>query len=223
MTDQWTDRLSEYVDGELDTATTAAIEAHLRGCAACAGTVSELRSVMTRARGLVDRQPDRDLWPGIARRLGQPSGVTSLSLWKRMRRRRVSVSVPQLAAAGVALLLVSTGALWLGLTSGGTPSVAPLPAPGLVVATPVAGVLSEFQPVVSELEQVLATRRDRLDTTTVRVIEESLETIDRAIADAVAALEQDPANPYLSGHLTSTMRRKIEVLEHAVSLAATAS
>lgn len=223
MTDQWTDRLSEYVDGELDTATTAAIEAHLRGCAACAGTVSELRSVMNRARGLADRQPDRDLWPGIAARLGQSSDVTSLSGWKRMRRRHVSVSVPQLAAAGLALLLVSSGALWFGLTSGRTADVAPLPAPGLVVTTPVAGVLSEFQPVVSELEQVLATRRDRLDTMTVRVIEESLETIDRAIADAIAALEQDPANPYLSGHLTGAMRRKIEVLEHAVSLAATAS
>ncbi len=221
MTDRWNDRLSEYVDGELDVATTAALEAHLRECSTCVDTVVELRSVLARARGLSDREPDRDLWSGIAARLEQSPDVTSLSLWKQLRRRHVSFSVPQLAAAGLALLLVSSGALWIGLTSGRTPSVAPQPA--LVVTTPVGGVVSEFQPAVSELERVLALNRDRLDTATVRVIEESLATIDRAIADAVAALEEDPANPYLSGHLTTAMRRKIEVLQQAVSLAATSS
>jgi len=76
---------------------------------------------------------------------------------------------------------------------------------------------------VRELELVLAEHRDRLDTATVRVIEESLATIDRAIAEAVAALGEDPANPYLTGHLATAMRRKLDVLQQAAALAATSS
>ena len=40
MTDQWTDRLSEYLDGELLTGERTALEEHLVGCAACRATLS---------------------------------------------------------------------------------------------------------------------------------------------------------------------------------------
>src|SRR3989442_1003656 len=48
--DNWTDRLSEYVDGTLAVGERAALEAHLTGCAACAVTLEELRRVVARAR-----------------------------------------------------------------------------------------------------------------------------------------------------------------------------
>ena len=35
MSDQWTDRLSEYLDDELPPDERAALEAHLRQCVAC--------------------------------------------------------------------------------------------------------------------------------------------------------------------------------------------
>src|SRR3989442_786119 len=64
--DNWTDRLSEYVDGTLAVGERAALEAHLTGCAACAVTLEELRRVVARARALDDRPPAADLWPKIA-------------------------------------------------------------------------------------------------------------------------------------------------------------
>lgn len=223
MTDQWTDRLSEYVDGDLDARAAAAVEAHLAGCEACTATVTELRAVALRARTLRDREPGHDLWPGIAARLERPGTVTSLSAWTRLRRRRVAFSLPQLAAAGLALLLVSAGAVWLAVSGGGGPGAGPGVAPPMVVMAPAASIRAGYEPAVRELEQVLAVDRERLDSATVRVIEESLATIDRAIAEATAALEEDPANAYLAGHLTTAMRRKLEVLQQAAALAAASS
>src|SRR2546430_14202811 len=66
MKDNWTDRLSEYVDGTLGAGERAALEAHLAGCAACAATLEDLRRVVARARALDDRPPAADLWPKIA-------------------------------------------------------------------------------------------------------------------------------------------------------------
>jgi anti-sigma factor RsiW len=46
MTDQWTDRLSEYLDGDLAEHEEAALAAHLDTCAACSETLAGLRRVV---------------------------------------------------------------------------------------------------------------------------------------------------------------------------------
>ena len=57
MSDQWTDRLSEYLDDELPPDERAELEAHLRHCAACGAVLADLKRIVTRARGLDDRLP----------------------------------------------------------------------------------------------------------------------------------------------------------------------
>src|SRR5256712_13026733 len=105
MTDQWTDRLSEYLDGELTSPERTAFEAHLASCDACRTTLDELRRVVTNARALDDRPPAADLWPAVAARIG-------LSARSKTRPvvRRVFLTLPQLAAPSVALALLLGGA-----------------------------------------------------------------------------------------------------------------
>jgi hypothetical protein len=74
--------------------------------------------------------------------------------------------------------------------------------------------------VIRELERLVAERRGTLDTSTVRTIERSLALIDAAIAQARAALERDPDNTYLNGHLRRTLDRKLDVLRQAALLTA---
>src|SRR5438093_1536115 len=50
MTDQWTDKLSAYLDNELGRAERAALEAHLAWCAACRGVLDELRAALDAGR-----------------------------------------------------------------------------------------------------------------------------------------------------------------------------
>src|SRR2546429_8964125 len=81
MTDQWTDRLSEYLDSELTSPERTAFEAHLASCDACRTTLDELRRVVTNARALDDRPPGADLWPAVATRIGLSSDLRRGRVW----------------------------------------------------------------------------------------------------------------------------------------------
>lgn len=210
MTHPSTELLSEYLDGELDPEAERETAAHLAGCPECGVLLAELRRVLVRAQALDDRPPGEDLWPGVAAAIGAAPG----------RRRRVSVPVPLLLAASITLMLLSGGAVALLMRSGTTP-VAP------VAVTPPAGggvivAASEesrgYDLAVKSLTQELAENSANLDSTTVRIVQQKLALIDRAIADAERALAADPANTYLHGHLTQTRLRKLDLLRRAATI-----
>ena len=217
MKDQWTDRLSEYLDGELAGSERTALGAHLASCGNCRTTLEELRRVVGRARALDDRLPTADLWPGIAQHIGV------VSLAARRARRRLSFTVPQLAAASVALALVSGGAVWLlgGRTHAPTATAVTelgrRPAP--LINASAYPTDPRYAAQVAALERALQRGRSQLDTATVRIIEKNLKIIDRAIRDAQSALVADPGSAYLNLHLAQEMRRKLELLREAANLA----
>jgi hypothetical protein len=80
-----------------------------------------------------------------------------------------------------------------------------------------------YDSAVDDLERILAEGRGRLDSTTVRVLEQNLALIDRAIAQAQRAVAADSANVYLNTHLAETMRRKIDLLRQAAALVSAVS
>ena len=215
MSDTWTNRLSEYLDGDLPAGERTVLEAHLPTCAECSETLAQLRRVVARARSLDDQPPAADLWPGIARHVGV------VSLDARRARRRLSFTVPQLAAAAVALALLSGGSAWLleRRPAGGPPSQSATTATPMLTNAGTYEANPRYAAAVANLEHVLAQGRGRLDTATVRVIEKNLGIIDRAIRDAQSALAADPANSYLNLHLAQEMRRKLELLRQAAALA----
>ncbi len=80
--------------------------------------------------------------------------------------------------------------------------------------------LKRYDATIAELQNVIHTHSAELDTSTVRVIEQNLALIDHAIGDARRALEADPANPYLNGHLAQQLQRKVRLLQQATGLVA---
>lgn len=228
MSDPWIDRLSEYLDAELPADQREMLASHLRECAECAATLADLRRVAGRARALTDRDPAADLWPGIAARIGvtTPSSGSPVVPLTRRTGRRWSFTIPELVAAGIALMVLSGGAVMM-IRPGAAPvAVAPAPTPPQSVVPVTAsqrGRRGGYDDAVSDLEQVLAQGRGRLDTATVRVIERNLAVIDTAIAQAQRALAADSGNVYLNSHLAATKRRKLEVLRQAASLVSAVS
>lgn len=232
MSEHWTEKLSDYLDGELPPDQRAELEAHLRQCVACGAVLADLKRIVARAQSLEDREPAHDLWPGIAARIGAAAA---------RQPRRWSFSIPQLAAAGIALAAVSGGAAWLLHPSagGGLASRAPAAAPEIPVTRPVPGPADSqgiltvaahrraaeqgYAGAVADLERLLEAGRGRLDTATVRVIERNLATIDSAIAQAQRALAADSASVYLNSHLAETRRRKLELLRQAAALVSSVS
>lgn len=228
MTEHWTDRLSDYIDDDMDASERAALEAHLAGCAACSSTLADLRTVVDEAASLEDRPPERDLWPGIAARLeGRGPAVVPLEA-RRAAGSRFRLSLPQLAAAVLAALLIGVGGTWIALERGqpGGPTVAEGPAdpsgepatsPFVPVSESAGG--ASYAEAVAELEAMLEQRRDRLDPETLRAVEQNLAIIDQAIGEIRVALEQNPDDPYLNRHLATTMKRKVDVLRQATEAA----
>ena len=222
MTDRWTEQLSEYLDDALGAGERDALEAHLANCDECRETLDELRRVTERARGLDDRPPSQDLWPGIAARIGASTAVVSIDTARtRLARtsRRLSFSLPQAVAAGIALVAVSSGTVWLALRNPAAPTAATTTRPPVDLNTswqpPVDSTVDQ---VVTQMRQMVTTERSRLDTGTVRILEKNLAIIDSAIAEARRALAQDPSNNYLNHHLADTMRRKADLLRRASAL-----
>ena len=221
--DAFTDRLSDYLDDELGEADRRALEQHLAGCDDCRVTLSELRAVVARAASLPDRAPDVDLWFGVAQRLGPG---------RRSNRRfsfTFSFTLPQLAAAVLAVIVLSTAAIWVARLGGERTDFPPLDAraqrpageDATVQIRPANFADAAYDQAIADLQETLRTERTRLDAETVRVLEANLKTIDVAIEQCREALESDPANVYLNSHLADAKRRKLALLRRASALAQT--
>lgn len=219
--------VAEWLDGTLAPEARAAADAHVGGCARCAALVADLERIMTDARALPELVPSRDLWPGIAERIAPP--VLALPTGGAVAPARPAAWRRWAAAA--ALVVVSAGSTWWlmrpgvpgGDTRSGGATVAERPGQP---RTPKPVVVSRPSPVetlsdeVQRLQQALAARERELDPKTVAVIEQSLAIIDRAIADAQAALAADPSNALLDQQLTRVLGRKVELMRRAAMLPA---
>ena len=225
--DAFTDRLSDYLDDEdLSASEHAAIEAHVATCRECQATIDELRQVALRARSLADTPPAANLWPGISERLTPRASV--VVPFVKSESRRFSFTMPQLVAAGLALMVLSGGLVWVARL--GDPR-ASLPAAGAQVQldapepdpapTPsrVRFGDADYDQAVADLEKALDAGRSRLDPETVSILEENLRTIDQAIDQARKALRNDPANAYLNNHFAASRNRKLALLRRASALA----
>lgn len=233
---EWTDRLSGYIDGDLTSDEVSAVESHLAECGGCRRVLEELRAVVAGASDLPERQPERDLWAGIAATIQAPisaeersSKVIALPTARSAESTEFVESKgsyrftsPQLAAASIALIAVSSLVTWAA-------------GPGLGVQasvddTPVATVGAAFvaadadaPPALAEelhaLERTLAEAASSLEPNTVRVLERNLAVIEQAIVDSRRALELDPGNEFLSEHLERVYERKLSYLRDAARVA----
>jgi anti-sigma factor RsiW len=229
--EEWTDKLSDYLDDELTADERAAVDAHLRECRECVAVLNDLKRVVARAQAASAdvRPPAADLWPGVSGRI------------ETIRQpRKIAFTVSQLAAAAALVAAVSGGAVWQIATSDRrAEALRHTEQNGAVAASTQREVPQGFSPAdstspaveqvsladaqydaaVLDLEKALQKGRGKLDASTISIVEHNLETIDQAIRQAREALAADPANSYLSGHLVEARRRKLELLRRATELA----
>lgn len=217
--DTITDRLSEYLDdeGELSVRERAEIEAHLADCPACRQVCDDLRTIAAAAGRLHETSPDHDLWPGIAARVA----TTSVATFGRRERRRFSFTLPQLAAAGIALMVLSGSMVYMARSGDNRADFPAISAErGIDAIVPVSLTDPQYDSAIADLEQALEEGRTKLDPETVKVLEQNLASIDLAIEQCRRALDADPANAFLTSHLASARQRKLALLRRATALTA---
>ena len=224
-------RFSAFLDGELPAEEFRRLEEHLSSCEACSALVRDLWRIREDARGLPDAFPDRDLWPGIAEAI---AGETALDpdvirlhphvsrVDLRPLRRRVHLTLPQAAAAGLVLALFS-GMAGARLGAGaGFEAPRETAAAGEAAEASWVRLVGEARPdlaptarEVARLEMVLDEYREGLDSITAQVLDKSLRTIDRAIEESLLALRADPNNRFLESNLERAILTKSDYLQDA--------
>jgi hypothetical protein len=219
--------LQDFREGLMDPEAVKEVREHLDACAQCREELEGMTELLDGLGDLpVEAQPSRDLWPQIAWRM---EGATTRDLVPadaavngepRRRQpgigRRVNLPAWQLLAASIALIVISGGSVWAFLA--GNMDASDPSSPVLQSQAQFAGwdeAYGGYDEAVADLEAVLERGREVLDPGTVRVLEENLHTIDRAIQDAEDALVQDPASAVLQRFLVDNLRKKMNLLRKA--------
>jgi len=203
----WTDQLSDFLDGELPAKRAREVREHLRACEACRRATSELEAVVQWAASYQPPVPSDDGWPALRRRIEEGKTVAFPPA-----RNRFGWSA--LIAAGLVMATVTGGGVWMLTRVTPEPAVVSSPerlGPPVMVETST----GEVDVAVRELEVLLRENRSGLDTATVRVVEQSLRTIDQAIAEARAAVQRDSSLAYLNGRIAAQLRQKLDILRTA--------
>jgi hypothetical protein len=100
------ERLSDWLEQDVDAGTRAALERHVAGCARCAALVADLASIRRDATSLPELVPSRDLWPEIEARIQAP--VITLERSRSVTRSALR-SVWWMGAAAAGLVAVTAG------------------------------------------------------------------------------------------------------------------
>jgi hypothetical protein len=203
-------RLDEHVDGTLEPSASAEVGNHLASCPRCRAEERAIQSLKDSAAALPEAiDPRRDLWEGIATRLGA----------------RKSFLRPALIAASMAAVLAGAGYLALivprGVPSSGAPAVVPatesFPAPASVPA--LHGADLAFLEARQQLRTALYERRKTFSPETVRKVDQNLQIIESAIEEIRTAVAHDPGNRKLQRMLISTRQREVALLRHVTQTA----
>lgn len=230
-------RLDDWIDGRLAPAHAAEVAGHLEQCADCRRDADELRALLRDAAALAPaREPERDLWDGIAIRLRD----NEESATQEQPGRTVPPPVPAdgnpprraasrrgvrpgwawsgwLAAAACLALVLLTRA-----PGGSAGRAAPRPDAAVPTVDPLlTATLRDLESGSRQAQdEYLAALRgvesDAVDPATDGAgILRGLRTIDAALAETRAALESEPGNPLLTRLLASGYAGRIDLLRRA--------
>ncbi len=207
--------LNDFVEGLLDPTAARRVEEHLELCDECRAEAESLRSLLAGMRELPrEINPPRDLFPGIVRTVGEAEAVP---LRHAHRHGRALHELRRPLAAAAVLLVALTAAMtaWLLERRPAEPVAGISPPTTVLSAADLTQVATDYEEAIRELSITLRERRSELDPVTIRLVEENLLVIDRAIRESQAALAADPANQVLEQLVVAGYEQKLELLRRA--------
>jgi anti-sigma factor RsiW len=220
--------LPDYVGGYLSDEQQSAVKRHLRQCRQCRQEVAATEALRAGARTLPESiAPPRDLWAGIAARIGAPQAGPETAAagaggqrqaapprWsRRLLRLRPRVWVwPSLAVGATALLAVVL------LTTGRGPLEPPGGQAGTAVESAFAALESECRMGEEEFLAAAAEAPAQDGGGTLALIKANLHAVDLAIQQAQDAWRDNPHSPHLMRMVIAAYRAKASLLGDAHTL-----
>ena len=170
------------------------------------------------------QMPEHDLWPRIARELGQQSGGTAGMTPPPCAPRAARLEWPMALAASLGVIGLAGALCWSVLREQSPAALVARSAPPMDAVSPAsaaaaAKTLVNFEPMHDAdyvaaragLEHLFNERLQLLQPATRVRVQADLETIRRANEDIRAALARDPASPLLLKLLQNTGQREIDL------------
>lgn len=209
-------RLNDFADDLLPGPERARAEEHLASCSACRDTLTKVRQLRSALAALpLEIAPPPDVLADVRARIAAAgSGRMVDTSWYARPR--------MLAAAAVLLVAVTAATTTLVSRAMERPPGAAVATYGAADDRPAALVAVQamersYEEAIAELQRALGDQQSGLSPETLRVLQENLGVIDRAVAEARAALHADPANDVLAALLRAGYERKLDVLRSVSS------
>jgi len=191
--------LDLLIDGALEPAVVAEVEAHCAGCRDCARELAELRAL-------------REATAALPREIPPPAALWAAVAAHTTERRSARTPWPAWAAAAtVVATLGGVTAVWLGSGSEGShaPSIARAPQAGAAVPAVADPRMARRAYLVSDLTR----RGQRVAPEATATVERNLKVIQQALLEIEAAVEANPNDANLRRLLTEVHIRESALIE----------
>jgi hypothetical protein len=182
------EKLSAFVDGDLDGAERAQVDAHQKDCPECSSMIRELEAMRGLAKGAVVAPP-RDLWPNVRARVFAPS---LFQRWFASPRLAWGVAAAMTAVALVFAL--------------GRP----------VKPRPIDEARRSYTEAIARLDREAKEAMVRLPPVTQDKLRANLAVVDRAIAECERALASAPDDADGQEMLLAMYDEKARILGSAI-------
>lgn len=216
--ERYVNTIHELTDGTLGPIRRSELEMHLAECAGCRQLATDLARVRDLAASLDRPQPPDRVWMEIAGRLRQEGRVAAAAPAATTRRfAPLAIAATLLVGVGASLVLL--------YPRGDAPHVEQAAGSNAPAADAVQGVEAEFrlaeqhyQNAIAKLEEAAKNDNDAIDAETAKVLTESVQVMDRAIAASRAALKSEPQSVAARDSLFEALKRKVVLLQDTIAL-----
>lgn len=219
--------LGDFLDGTLGGGEHASVLSHLGACAACSRAREEFQSIINAAHAsgayLYEPRDEDALWMRIraaaeAEGLVRTPAAKPAGFWARLLTKRWEISLPQLATAGAALVVLAAFATTLGLQylSGGQrgrADFAEASARRVVSAGHYPeGYLRPHQASIHFWQQRVEQRKASWNPRMRASFDRSIMVLDESVSESLSDLRENPHDEVAEQMLNSALRDKIDLL-----------
>ena len=219
--------IHDLVDGSITQRDELTLNTHLKECLDCDSVRRDLASIVgfcRTQRGQYDAPPNEQaMWLRIRNVIEAElpnNAIANLeprrSFFSRLMGRSWELSLPQLAASTVAIVLLVSLVTVVGLRRWGGYRVAP--APEQVEASNVNDLIEQRRQVIDYWSQRVELKKAQWSPNIREKFDRSMAVIDQAISDATDDLKRNPHNETSELIFHESMNRKLALLESVSDL-----